>query len=413
MKLFKNNFCLLIILCLLSGCATIPHLSVPEDLSNNTIVPGYSDDIRFWADDVPDIGSLISERLEAYRTANADYYKIHNSYPDLNYLAVSGGGNNGAFGAGLLAGWSQSGRRPEFELVTGISTGALMAPFVFLGPQYDYELRKLYTTTNSKGVYKTGFLYILKGLAGGLALTNNAPLAKGIDDSYTPEIMEKIAAEYRKGRRLYIVTTNMEAQRGVVWDIGAIANSGNPDALKLIHEILLASASIPGLFKPVFIDVTVGGKHYREIHADGGVSSQVFIFPLKLKRIGLELFFQYHLQRHLYIVCNNKINSEYKVFRPSFFTLSQRTIESLIKMQALGDLYRLYVGAERDKIDYNLAYIPASFTMKSKELFDPVYMSQLFDVGYALGKKQDSWMKKPPGVDYAPDDKQDPSNSSQ
>ncbi len=247
---------------------------------------------------------------------------------------------------------------------------------------------------------------MLGGITGGLALTDNDPLAKKIETYITPEIMADIAVEHRKGKRLFIGTTNIEAQRGVIWDIGAIASSDNPAALKLIHQIMLASAAVPGLFSPVFIEVQAGGKNYSEIHADGGVTSQVFVYPLKLQRSVIDEFVRYDLERHLYIIRNSKVTPEYKSLEPGFFALSRRSIETLIKYHGLGDLFRLYVGTQRDGIDYNLVYIPDNFTAESKELFDQDYMLKLFEVGYAIGKQPNPWMKKPPGVDYLPDDRQ-------
>lgn len=394
-----------VLLFLLSACTAVPlHMAVPEDMSGRTTLDGFPATIRSWADEASeDLGAQVERRVAAYRAAHAEYYKAHRAYPELHYLAISGGAYDGAFGAGLLSGWSDAGTRPDFAIVSGVSTGALIAPFVFIGPQYDSTIRELFTTTNSNNVFMASAWGIIGGITGGMALTDSAPLAKKIKESMTPEIMAAVAAEHRKGKRLYIGTTNIEAQRGVIWDIGAIASSGNPKALTLIHQIMLASASVPGAFNPVFIEVEAGGKHYSEIHVDGGVTSQVFIYPLKLPRSVIDIFMHHHMKRRLYIVRNSKINPEYKTLKPGFFALSSRSVETLTKYQGLGDLYRLYIGAVRDGIDYNLAYMPASFTAESRELFDPAYMGKLFDVGYAMGKRPDVWNKKPPGVDYAPE----------
>jgi predicted acylesterase/phospholipase RssA len=357
----------------LAACSTAPfHTTIPEEASNDAVVSGFDSNIRFWADESPpNLGELIMTRIDSYRAAHADYYKEHNSYPPLHYLAISGGAYDGAFGAGLLTGWSASGNRPDFAIVTGISTGSLIAPFVFIGPKYDAKVKELFTTATNDTIFMSSIFDVIDGVTGGLALTDNAPLADRIAANITPEIMAEIAAEHKKGKRLFIGTTNMEAQRGVIWDIGAIASSGNPNALKLIHQVILASAAIPGVFKPVFIDVEAGGKHYSEIHADGGVVSQVFIYPLKLQRSVIDEFIKYKLERHVYVVRNSKINPEYKALEPEFFSLSRRSIETLTKYQGIGDLYRLYVDTQRDGIDFNLTYIPPSFNEKPKELFDP------------------------------------------
>ncbi len=408
MQHIRKVILLFMALLCVSACAAIPlHTPVPQSASTQAAVAGFPPSIRFWADEAPPtVRKMIKERIDAYRAANQHNFAKHHGYPALHYLAISGGAYDGAFGAGLLAGWTETGKRPDFALVTGISTGALIAPFVFLGPAHDATVKQLFTTTNSSGIFEGSAWSVLSGITGGLALTDNAPLAKKIETSITPAIMADIAVEHGKGKRLFIGTTNIEAQRGVIWDIGAIASSNNPKALELIHQIMLASASVPGVFSPVFIDVQVDGKNYSEIHADGGVTSQVFVYPLKLQRSVIDEFVRHNLERHLYIIRNSKITPEYESLEPGLFALSRRSMETLIKYHGLGDLYRLYVGTQRDGIDYNLAYIPDDFTAESKEIFDQDYMRKLFDVGYALGKQPNPWMKKPPGVDYLPEDKQ-------
>lgn len=390
---------------LLSACSNSPfHKSVPEPDISRAVVTGFPASIRNWADESPDTAeSMVMERLAAYRAAHQDFYKKKGKYPPLHYLAISGGAYDGAFGAGLVNGWTASGTRPDFAIVTGISTGALIAPFVFIGPRYDGMVKKLFTTATTDSILRSSAIDVLDGLTGGLALTDNTPLAERIRESITSTIMIEIAAEHRRGKRLYIGTTNMEAQRGVIWDIGAIATSGHPDSLKLIHQVMLASASIPGVFQPVFIDVEVDGTHYSEIHADGGVVSQVFLYPLKLQQNVVEEFKKYKLERHVYVLRNSKVTPEYKALSPGFFTLSKRSIETLTKYDGIGDLYRLYLGTQRDGIDFNLAHVPPEFKEEPNELFDPVYMTKLFDVGYTYGKQAKSvWLKKPPGADYAP-----------
>jgi predicted acylesterase/phospholipase RssA len=400
---YQKSPILAAILFALSACATITtHHPVPASFSSKATVVGFPGTIRFWADEAPaNSGELIAEGINAYRAAHADYFLSHDANPPLNLLAISGGAYDGAFGAGLLSGWSASGTRPDFDVVTGVSAGAIIAPFVFIGPKYDDKLRDLFTRTASDGIFEGGIFKVMDAITGGLSLTNTKPLAKRIDEIFTQEILNEVAVEHRKGKRLFISTTNLEAQRGVIWDIGAIANSGHPDALKLFHQILLASASVPGIFPPVFIDVQAGDKHYNEIHADGGVVSQVFVYPLKVQQSAIKEFLRNHLERHLYVIINNKVTPEYQDLQPSFFTLTRRAILTLSKYHSLGDMYRLYIASMRDGIDYNLIHIPGTFSAESTELFDPKYMSKLFDVGYEMGKRSKTvWLKKPPGVDY-------------
>lgn len=388
---------------MLNACAAIPqHYGVPEQKTNQTQVKDFPDTIRFWADEAPKgYTDMIATRSAIYREQNKDYFKAHGSYPPLHYVAISGGAYDGAFGAGLLAGWSKSGTRPEFTLVTGVSTGALIAPFVYIGQKYDKKLEEIYTNTTTNNILITSVWGFLDGITGGLSLVDSSPLEHSIKTNITKKVMAEIAAENKKGKRLYIATTNMEAQRGVIWDIGEIASSGNPKALNLIHKIMLASASIPGVFSPVFIDVTAGNTHYTEMHVDGGVTAQVFAYPIKQAKETIEQLTRYHIPRNLYIIRNSKITPEYKNLDPWALTLSARSLETLIKYQGIGDLYRLYVATQRDGINYHLATIPADFKEKSNELFDQNYMTKLYHVGYQMGQNPHVWMTTPPGVEYA------------
>ena len=386
----------------LTGCASIPlHTPVPEALVAQAVVEGFPSDIRSWGDEPsPHLATTIEKRIAKFQSANADYYAQHKKYPPMSYLALSGGSNNGAFGAGVLCGWTQAGTRPQFSIVTGVSTGALIAPFAFLGPQYDHIIKQEYTTIKSENIFLGDVWTVLRGVTGGTALVDTTPLKSRLNELITPKLFAEIAAEHRKGRRLLIGTTNLEAQRSVIWNIGDIANSGNPQGLELFKKILLASSAVPGIFEPIFIDVTVGGKRYQEIHVDGGVTSQVFLFPLKSHRADKDAFEKHGIERNLYIIRNGKISPDYTQMKPMLLSLSQRSIETLIKYQGMGDLYRLYSGAMRDGINYHLAFIPPSFNEKPQEVFDPVYMSKLFDLGFALNKTGDYWLRQPPDIEY-------------
>lgn len=378
------------------------HKTIPEAFISQALVEGFNPNIRSWADTpVDNLDVAIQKRVDLYKQQHAAYYASHNTYPEMNYLAISGGGYDGAFGAGILSGWTKAGTRPEFQIVTGVSTGALIAPFAFAGPEYDGELRKVYTTLKSENIFLGDVWTVLKGITGGVALTDNTPLSKKIDETITPELFRKIGEEHRKGRRLLIGTTNLEAQRGVIWDIGSISsNYSDAKGLKLFRQILLASAAIPGAFQPVLIDVTANGQKFQEIHVDGGVTAQVFLYPLATHASDRNAFEETGIGRNLYIVRNGKVEPEYLPMTLGLVSLSQRSVETLIKNQGIGDLYRLYVGAKRDGMNYNLIYMPSSFHEKSQEIFDPVYMSKLFDVGYQMGLSGTAWMHSPPGVDY-------------
>ena len=228
--------------------------------------------------------------------------------PPANFLAISGGGENGAYGAGLLCGWSETGTRPEFKLVTGVSTGALTAPFAFLGPAYDQQLKDVYTTITAKDVLEE------RGIFAAIwndAMADNAPLQNLVAKYVNADMLATIAAEHRKGRNLLIGTTNLDARRGVIWDIGKIAEYGTPEALELVRKILVASAAIPGAFPPMMIDVEANGTKYQEMHVDGGASAQVFVYPARLHVAEISEAAGVERERHMYIIRNGRLDPDW------------------------------------------------------------------------------------------------------
>jgi len=382
---------LLISFCL-TGCASLPRDPVPPAFADKAAVLEGTQ-VRYWGDRAPpNIDALAAEKWAQVR-ATRPYLLKKDARPQISFLAVSGGGSDGAFGAGLLVGWSARGNRPEFDIVTGISTGALTAPFAFLGPRYDSVLKEVYTKYSTDQLVKK---HPIRGLLGGEALSSNAPLA-GVIAKYVDEnFLKEVAQEHARGRRLLIGTTNLDAQRPVIWDMGKIASSGDPRALELFRSVLLASAAIPGVFPPEFIKVQVEGQVREEMHVDGGTTNQVFLLPNQIETGSIDAKLGIHPVRHVYIIRNGRVAPEFKAVKASTLAIAGRSISTLIKTQGVGDLYQLYELARRNHIDYELAYIPGNFPDTSTESFDPVYMSRLFDLGFQLGKTGHPWKKTPP-----------------
>jgi len=357
------------------------YTPVPVDDVNSAVIDNYNKNIRY------------TEKLDYKKDI---YHKKHCSenypYPiknEISYLAISGGSDNGAYAAGFLKGWTKTKKRPNFKVVTGVSTGAIIAPFAFLGSDYDLTLEKMYTTMTREYVFVATIIDILDGLTGGLAVTNTEPLKKQLQIYLTPEIINKIALENKKGRKLYISTTNLDTQDPVIWDIGAIADSGKKDSTDLIINIVLASSALPGVFPPVFFDVNVNGKQYKELHVDGGVVSQLLLPPETYQE-------ECNVKRKLYLIRNSKLHSEYKVVRPRVYEIFSRSISSIIKYQAYGDLYRMYMVVKNNDIDYNLASIPDDFCHESKDvIFDKDYMIALFNRAYKDSSSGYKWKKNP------------------
>jgi predicted patatin/cPLA2 family phospholipase len=345
--------------------------------------------IRMWGDEKP------AWFQDFITTPDAD---VQAAFPAVygkpqTYLAISGGGSNGAYGAGLLAGWTASGKRPQFTMVTGISTGSLIAPFAFLGADYDRQLTEIYTQYSTKDLVKRRSLM---GVISQASAADVAPLKNIIAKYVDSNLMAQIAAEHRKGRRLFVGTTNLDAERPVIWNIGAIANSSDPAALQLIREVLLASASIPGAFPPVLIKVNSDGKAYDELHVDGGTTNQVFVYPIGIDWKAVLTKLHSPAKPELYVIRNASLDPTYDPVQPKLVPIAGRSISTLIRTQGVGDTYRIYLAASRDGLRYHLAYIPRTFDAESKEAFDTVYMRKLFDFGYEQGKSGSGWASAPP-----------------
>jgi predicted acylesterase/phospholipase RssA len=379
---------------LTAGCATIaPRNVLPQASAAQIELEGFHN-IRFWGDaparDIQAIMTADAPRAEMRSPSRAERHA-----PVSNLLAISGGAEDGAFGAGLLVGWSDAGTRPSFDLVTGVSSGALIAPFAFLGREYDGQLREIFTKYGRQDI----FTYNVPGLLEGSALADDAPLARLIERYVDDAFMQDIARERAKGRVLLIGTTNLDTQRPVMWDMGRIAMSQKADAKSLFRKILLASATLPGVFPPVRIQVRVGGQNYDELHVDGGVTRQVFMTPSIFSGVSHDKKSATMAKPRLFVIRNGKIDPEWQPVNENVLSITQRSISTLIKNQGIGDLYRIYSVTRRDGIDFNLASIPADFKETSGEPFDQKYMIALFERGYDLASHNYSWAKAPPGME--------------
>ena len=292
------------------------------------------------------------------------------------WLALSGGGDNGAFGAGLLAGWNVAGGRPDFGVVTGISTGALTAPFVFAGSRWDEKLRSAYTEVSASDIFEFG--------ATRESLLDTWPLERLIDREVTAELMADIAREHRRGRRLFVLTTNIDTGRPVGWNMGAIAVSGAAGAEALFQKVLLASASIPGLFPPVYVDVETGGRTFREMHVDGGVTTPFFIAPERVIASGAGGALP---ARQVYVVVNAQLAADFMVTPSMTIGVLGRSLSAAVKAST-----RMAIGvheafARRAEIDLMIASIPDDFRTVASGPFDGRYMKALFARGVELGSR--------------------------
>ena len=378
------------------GCAAVSHNSVPKALVTQALLADMPN-IRAWGDTFSPV--LQRSLVESMHQARAiDPRGVVDATGHINVLALSGGGANGAFGAGLLNGWTAAGTRPVFKLVTGVSTGALMAPFAFLGSDYDATLREFYTTISTKDIYRERSYFTI--LFDQSSIVDTTPLQAILAKQVSERVLAGVAQAHRRGRRLFIGTTNMEAGKLVIWDMGAIATSGKPGALDLFRKVMLASTSIPVAFPAVYIPVVVDGKRYEEMHVDGGTATQVFFygFTLDLPAAQREAGIQGHLPVRLYVVRNGKLTVPWQLMLPRILPIAERSLHGLIGAQVVGDLYRIYTIAQRDSIEFNLAHIPEDFDIEPKESFDREVMNRLYQLGYEWARAGYPWQHLPPGL---------------
>ena len=402
--LFRNRFRMFTpvlvaaLLMLLGGCASvIQRNAVPEMSVDEAVIAGFPN-VRFWGDEQPDNAlQMIRIAIERQRAAGLLYDDSGELQP-ITFLALSGGGSDGAFGAGLLNGWTSAGTRPEFSIVTGVSTGALIAPFAFVGPDYDQHLKEFYTTTHTEDIFR---LRAILSLLGRDSFSDTTPLRELLEIHIDKPFLDRVAEEYSRGRTLWIGTTNLDAQRPVIWDMGAIAASDDPRAAELFRAVMMASAAIGGAFPPVYMPVEVDGETFDEMHVDGGTANQVFLYPAALDVAALRKQAS-NIKREgaVYVIRNAKIAPQWAEVPPRLGQIAVRSVATLIKTQGIGDLFRIYVGSVRDGMQYKLAYIPTEFDEERESQFDPVYMRKLFDFAYALAKDGYPWINEPPG--FAP-----------
>lgn len=379
--------------CLVGTGCSIPERgqAVPR-IDTARALPLGIPNARFYADGDPRL--MVAEGMQSgVREAAAlrAEGKMPTRPPPAYFLAVSGGGDNGAFGAGLMNGWTAVGTRPTFKMVTGVSTGALIAPFAFLGSDYDAQLREVYTTMTPDKVFR------MRGLTAALfddAMADTAPLAEIIAKYADQKLLEAIAVEYNKGRLLMIGTTDLDAQRPVIWNIGALAASRHPQALDLFRKILRASAAIPGAFQPVMMDVEINGKKYQEMHVDGGAVAQLFLYPptIDLKADSVKR------ERRAYIVRNGPLSPNHSASDRRTVSIAGRAIETMLVSSGKNDVLRTYFVTQRDGVDYNLAYIGTDFSSPKTGEFDKAYMNALYEYGYRQARENREWHKMPPGL---------------
>lgn len=379
----------------LSACGILPRNAVPVPLMPEAVIPGLAD-IRatFGRPSQATTDDLVRSFAQE---SPADFPPGPDGRIHYSHLALSGGGPNGAFGAGFLNGWTKSGTRPKFKIVTGVSTGALIAPFAMLGPAYDDAVREFYTTTATRNIFR--MLSIIPQLLGGESLAETGPLQALIAQNVDAEFLRKIARAHEGGQRLYVGTVDLDAQRFVVWNMGLIAARGTDQALELFRKVMLASASIPVAFPPVFFEVEAGGRRYDEMHVDGSVITRVFYtggvvsFAAARARGG-----RGPGSEDVFVIHNGQLLPVPDATARSLRSIATRVFETTGKAAVVGDLFRIHSVTTREQAGFNWVTIPEDFDLGGTEVFDPVVMGNLYDLGYRMALDGPKWQTMPPGL---------------
>jgi|TARA_R110002126_G_scaffold76017_17_gene190032 predicted patatin/cPLA2 family phospholipase len=350
----------------ISACATLQsRQQVPPQLVAEATI--HADQrLRYWGDDNE------FARIQAQVAPGPD--------GDVDYLTLSGGGINGAYGASFLVGWTDKGGRPEFEVVTGISVGAMIAPMAFLGSDYDARLRTVFSSLTQKD--NSAGANFLGALFGAPSVMSNVPVLDAIRTLVDTQALNAIGVAHKQGRRLYVGTTNLNAQRPMIWDIGAIAISNLPNRLELVHQIILASTAVPGVFPPVMLDVAAQGMSFDELHVDGGVTEQVLLMPG-----GYEAFVKNRSGvQKLYVIFNGVVAPSPATVQISSMSLLERAVPTLLKYLGRSNLEQLDNAARKAGLAFRLTAIPADFPESTSVFGSPQWLSALYQYGYQAGR---------------------------
>jgi hypothetical protein len=360
----------------LQGCATIHREPFTEAQQVDATIPGIPA-ARFWAD-APDAARQMSPSF-----AGAQGEKT--------MLALSGGTDNGAYGAGLLTGWTLAGTRPEFSIVTGVSTGALIAPFAFLGADQDATLERLFTTISAKDIYRGRFALAIPASP---SVASTRPLARLIASVMTDSLIDRVGREHVRGRRLFVGTANLDAQRMVIWNMGAIAASDAPGRYLLFRQVLLASSAIPAFFTPVMIQSQSAGRVISELHVDGGTTAQILSLPDEA--ITGDRPPPGARPLHMYMIVNNKLNGEFRLVNPRTIPIASQSISLNLRSSMASTVDLSYLYAKAHGIDFNMSFIDKDYPDEGHKLFDNAYMRGLYAYGLRLGQGGNFWQKHPP-----------------
>ncbi|MFV1983636.1 MAG: patatin-like phospholipase family protein [Thiohalomonadales bacterium] len=378
---------ILLLFIISSGCATRPP-ALPEEYAKKLPWGAIDLDINksgpFTIRD-----SLGTTLIKKVNDNNNSFETV-----SLNILTLSGGGTRGAFGAGLLYGWNKRGDIPKFDIVTGVSTGAVMAAFVFLGGDELENLKNFYTKSYTDDIYTSSWFSFFKAY-----LMNPTPLKKLFLKNFNEDFLNRVAAEHAKGRRLYIGSTNLDTGQLIVWDMGAIASSNRSDKYQRFADIIYASSAMPIFLPPQYMSVDIDGKRYYQMHVDGGIYSHVFMIGLLVNWkdvLNLRSASSLNFDTTLYTIVNRKYRNRhrYDPVEQSPASIIDAYVETETDLLFDRSIYRLYDSTIKKGIKFRMASVPEDVNhVDDPTEFNPEKMTKLFNVGYDFGLNGIIWQK--------------------
>jgi predicted patatin/cPLA2 family phospholipase len=380
--MFRKRALLMLGLLALAGCQTAARRPAPPDLIGTATPDGFSADVRLVTTDVRNFARLAPAFFGGLRAAAGD--------GKANILALSGGGSGGAYGAGVLAGMSRAQQRPTFQMVTGVSAGALLAPFAFLGPSWDGRMREAFTGELSSKLLRSPTRTALSRLLSPRGLPHHNALFKLVDHFVTPAMIDAVAREAATGRRLVVATTDLDKHETVLWNLGEIAQHRGPAARQLFRDVLIASASVPGIYPPVLIRVCLGQQTYEEMHVDGGVTTSVFSIPLVAGIQSTEL--PMLRGAHLYLLVNGQLARAPQTTRYNTIDIVTNALAAEMTYKTREAIVDNIAMARRLGMQFSLTEVPVDYPQNSFVDFDQARMLALFDYAADCAERGLVWM---------------------
>ncbi|QLE84146.1 hypothetical protein FLM48_03015 [Shewanella sp. Scap07] len=401
-----RTICACLLSLLLIACSSQPERIVAPSQPDSITHLLNDPTIRHWGD----VPFTIEQHTnnEAQRQDTFDISLLvdeHNKLKDQHHLTISGGGANGAYGAGLLNGLTHSKTRPEYRLVTGISTGAIIGLYAFLGPDHDDKLTSFYTQLSDKDLYESRYIWQLFSSS---SLLNTAAFEARVRSEINRPLLDKVKQQHLRGRTFLVKTTNLDEQRPVIWNMGAIAMHETAEAEQLFEDVILASASIPGIFEPVLIPTLVDGKSFDEMHVDGGVVAQVFFMPEDMDIEAFEQLENHNLSQlghqnqprvknHIWLISNSRIAANWHPTKLSITDIMGRSIATMIKYQGRSNIAKIYQQSQLTNSSFNLSYMDIKVPSgPASAPFDQQYMQHIYCYGYAQGLNGQHWSNRTP-----------------